>query len=510
MKIEVRQDDVVSVKADLLVVNLFEGVRNPGGATGVVNLALDGIIAELIKDGEITGKHSEITLIHTLGKLPARRIAVLGLGSREGFSLQVIRQAMGALVRYARGRNICDISTIAHGAGIGGIDPEESARSIAEGVCLGEYRFTKYKTEGLEPLEQSLTIIERAPNKITALIQGMRVGQVLAESTNIARDLGNEPANVLSPTELASRAKIVCDNVGVEFQQLGREEVGELGMGAFLSVASGSTQPPQFIIMRYVGDPENPENNIALCGKGITFDSGGISIKPVEGMGAMKGDMAGGAAVIGAMNAIGQIKPKINIMALVPATENMPSGSAARPADVIVSALGKTIEIVTTDAEGRLVLADAIAYAINNGHTRIVDVATLTGAASVALGNIASPVMGNDDQFVQEVIRAGEFCGERFWQLPLFPEYKEQITSNVADLLNSGGRPAGTITAGYFLREFAGDIPWVHLDIAATARSDKESGYTVKGHTGFAVRTLVKLVVDLADSPLHLDDSATE
>ena len=509
MKLEVRQDDVASVDTELLVVNLFEGVTVPGGATGVVNLLLDGAITELIQAGEITGKDGEITLIHTLGKMPAKRIVVLGLGLKDKFSLQVIRNGMGTLVRYARTRNISDIVTIAHGAGIGGVPPEESARSIAEGACLGAYRFAKYKTQESAVLAQSLTIIDKSANSITQLSDGMQMGEVLAESTNIARDLGNEPANVLSPTELALRAKTVCDNVGIGFEQLGREEAQELGMGAFLSVAAGSDQPPRFIIMKYSGDPDNPENNIALCGKGITFDSGGISIKPVEGMGAMKGDMAGGAAVIGAMNAIGYIKPKINILALVPATENMPSGSAARPADVIVSALGKTIEIVTTDAEGRLVLADAIAYAINNGHTRIVDVATLTGAASVALGTIASPVMGNNDQLIEQVVQAGEFCGEKFWQLPLFPEYKDQITSSVADLLNSGGRPAGTITAGYFLKEFAGDVPWVHLDIAATARTDKESGYTVKGHTGFAVRTLVKLVTDLSDSPLRLNAPMT-
>lgn len=505
MKMEVRLDDVATIDTDLLVINLFQGVDVPGGATGAVNLLLDGIIGELIQAGEITGKSSEITLIHTFGKIPAKRIAVLGLGNQDEFSSQTIRQGMGALVRYAGTRNIVNIATIAHGAGIGGMDPEASARSIAEGACLGAYRFSKYKTQGVESTEQSLTIIDNSAGKIDSLTQGMRVGEVLGESTNIARDLGNEPANVLSPTELAVRAKAVCHHVGIEFQQFSREEAFDLGMGAFLSVAAGSEQPPQFIIMKYLGDPDNPQNNIALCGKGITFDSGGISIKPVEGMGAMKGDMAGGAAVIGAMNAIGQIKPRINIMALVPATENMPSGSAARPADVVTSALGKTIEIVTTDAEGRLVLADAIAYAINNGQNRIVDVATLTGAASVALGNVASAVMGNDDQLVKQVIQAGEFCGERFWQLPLFPEYKDQITGGVGDLLNSGGRPAGTITAGYFLKEFVGDIPWAHLDIAATARTDKESGYTVKGHTGFAVRTLVKLVTDLADSPLRLE-----
>ena len=505
MKLEIKLADVRSLETDLLVVNLFQGVTVPGGATGAVNVLLDGVISDLIQAGEITGRQNEITLIHTFGKIPAKRIAVLGLGSRDAFSSQVIRQGMGALVRYASARNIVNITTIAHGAGIGGMDPEESARAVAEGACLGAFRFSKYKTQGSDPVVESLDIVDSSADKIDSLNQGMNLGKVLAESTNIARDLGNEPANILSPVELALRAKAVCESVGIEFQDFGREEAFNLGMGAFLSVAAGSEQPPRFIIMKYSGDPDNPHNNIALCGKGITFDSGGISIKPVEGMGAMKGDMAGGAAVIGAMNAIGQIKPKINVMALVPATENMPSGAAARPADVVTSALGKTIEIVTTDAEGRMVLADAIAYAINNGQNRIVDVATLTGAASVALGNVASAVMGNDDQFIEQVIEAGKFCGERFWELPLFPEYRDQITTGIADLLNSGGRPAGTITAGYFLKEFAGDIPWVHLDIAATARTDKESGYTAKGHTGVAVRTLVRLVTDLAGSSFQVE-----
>jgi leucyl aminopeptidase len=276
--------------------------------------------------------------------------------------------------------------------------------------------------------------------------------------------------------------------------------MAELGMGALLAVAAGSDQPPKFIVMQYQGDPANESNNVALCGKGITFDSGGISIKPAEGMGAMKGDMAGGASVIGAMRAIAALKPKINVMALIPATENMSGGSATRPGDVVRGMTGKSIEIDNTDAEGRLVLADAIGYARQHGQRRIVDVATLTGAAVVALGNTAAAVMGNDQDLVDRVIKAGESAGEKFWQLPLFEEYREQINSDIADMKNTGGRPAGSITAGYFIQEFAGDVPWVHLDIAGMARTDRERGYIVKGHTGIPVRTLVNLVVDMAEN----------
>jgi leucyl aminopeptidase len=501
MEVNAEAGDITTLEAGALIVNLFEGIKQPGGATGAVDAALDGAIANLIKDGEIKGKKGELTLIHTLGKMPAARVIVAGLGKQEDFSRHVVRSVAAESARLVRRLGIRKAATIAHGAGIGGMDPGESGQAIAEGAYLGLYTFRRYKTNGDKgPELEELAVVEKDGGKIAGLQAGIDKGRILADSANIARDLGNEPANILTPTEMAERAGEMANAAGLEFTALDRPQIEELGMGALLAVAAGSNRPPRFIIMQYKGDPSNESNNIALCGKGITFDSGGISIKPAEGMGAMKGDMAGGAAVIGAMNAIARLKPKINVMAVVPATENMSGGSAIHPGDVVRTMAGKTFEIISTDAEGRMVLADAVAYVKQHDQRRIVDVATLTGAATIALGNDVSIVMGNDQGLVDGIIKSGETTGERFWQLPMLEEHRDLIKSDIADMKNSGGRPAGSITAGYFIREFAGDTPWAHLDIAGTARTDKERGHIVKGHTGIPVRMLVHLVLGLAEN----------
>ena len=501
MKVNVSKGTIESIDTDALVVNLFEGVKKPAGATGTVDRLLDGVISQLIQEGEITGKKNETTLIHTLNKMPASRVMVVGLGAKSKFTTDVLRQVIGTAARRLRSVNVKRVASIAHGAGIGGMESTISAQTIAEGALLGLYKFDKYKTLLKNRLSiDELAIVEQDDSKIKQLKEGVNKGQIVAEATNFARDLGNEPANILTPTELADRAERMAKEVGLEYESLDRKQMEKLGMGALLAVAAGSNRPPKFIILKHIGDPKNEGNNLALCGKGITFDSGGISIKPAEGMGAMKGDMAGGASVIGAMMAIAQIKPKINVMGIVPATENMSGGSAFHPGDVVRTMLGKTFEIISTDAEGRMVLADALAYAVEHKQKRLVDVATLTGAASVALGNLAAAIMGNDQSLIDQVIGAGENAGERFWQLPMWEEYREQIVSDIADIKNSGsGRAAGTIAGGYFIQEFAGGVPWVHLDIAALARTDHEKGYIVKGHTGFPVRTLVRLAENLAN-----------
>jgi leucyl aminopeptidase len=300
----------------------------------------------------------------------------------------------------------------------------------------------------------------------------------------------------MTPTDMASRAAEVSRTYGLELTVLEREQARELGMGAYLGVAQGSQQPPKFIVLRYNGRG-SADNDIALVGKGITFDSGGISIKPSEGMGDMKGDMAGGAAVMAALTAVAELKPKLNVMAIIAATENLPSGTALKPGDVLKSMSGKTIEIISTDAEGRLTLADAIAYARSQGSKAIVDIATLTGAMRIALGDVCSGAFTNNQELVNKVIAAGADAGERIWQMPMYDEYKEQNKSDVADIKNTGGRYAGAITAAQFLAEFAGDRPWVHLDIAGTDLAEKERGYIVKGATGIPVRTLVNLVMAL-------------
>ena len=504
MEIKAVAGNVTALETGALIVNLFEGVTQPGGDTGAVDAALDGAITNLISEGEIKGKKGELTLIHTLGKLPAARVIVAGLGKTEKFTVEVVRQTMGDAARFLRRRNVRRAATIAHGAGIGGMDPKTSGQAIAEGAYLGLYTFQLYKSpsdDGSANQVEELLVVETDTGKIAALQQGIDRGRLLAESVIIARDLANEPANVLTPTEMAERARQVAEEARLEFSVIDKPQMAELGMGALLAVAAGSDRPPKFIVIRYRGDPDNESNNVALCGKGITFDSGGISIKPAEGMAAMKGDMAGGASVIGAMKAIAALKPKINVMALIPATENMSGGSATHPGDVVRGMTGKSMEIDNTDAEGRLVLADAIGYARQHGQRRIIDVATLTGAAVVALGNTTSAVMGNDQALIDRAIKAGESTGEKMWQLPMFEEYRELIKSNIADVKNTGGRPAGSITGAFFIAEFVEDVPWVHLDIAGTSRTSKDSGHMVTGATGVPVRTLVNLVLDLAENP---------
>lgn len=499
MEIKVVQGDVTKVKVPALIVNLFDGVKNPEGATGAVDRALDGAISELIDEGEITGKKSEITIIHTFGKIGPSRVLVVGLGKSDRFTSETVRDVTAVACRRLRRLGVKEAATIAHGTGIAGMDAGEAGQAIAEGATLGLYRFRNYVTSGQEVSGDldGLSIVEQDQGKVAPLAEGAEMGRILAQVSIMARDMVNEPANVMTPTRMAEIAIQVADEEGLDVKVLEREHMDEIGMGAFMGVAKGSDQPPKLIVLEYRGDPDNPSNNLGLIGKGITFDTGGISLKPAGGMEDMKGDMAGGASVIGAMKAIGHLKPRINVIGIVAATENMPGGSAQRPGDVVKSMSGKTIEVINTDAEGRLVLADALYYARQLGITRLVDVATLTGAMVVALGNACSGVMGNDQGLVDQVIESGTSSGERIWQLPLYDDYKEQIKSNVADIKNTGGRAAGSLTAGQFLAEFVEETSWAHLDIAGTYFSSREKGYLVKGGTGVPTRTLVNLTMNL-------------
>jgi leucyl aminopeptidase len=499
MDIRVVAGDITQIEVPALIVNLFEGVKQPGGATGAVDRALGGAISRLIAEGEIKGKKGEVTLIHTLGRMGPARVVVAGLGKQKDFNLDTVRYVMGEACRYLRGIGVAQAATIAHGAGIGGLDAESSAQAIAEGSILGLYRFSRHITKEEDKKElRELLLVERDASKLADFERGVNQGRIVAEATSLARDMVNEPSNLLTPARLAQIAEEVAQEEGLEVEVLEREQMEELGMGALLGVARGSNQPPKFIVLRYKGDPENPANNLGLLGKGITFDSGGISLKPSQGMEEMKGDMAGGASVIATLKALARLRPRINVTGLVPATENMPGGNAQRPGDIVRAMNGKTIEVVNTDAEGRLILADAICYARRLGLTRLVDTATLTGAIVIALGNICTGVIGNNRELVEQVVRAGEAAGEKMWQLPLYEDYKEQLKSTVADIKNTGGREAGAITAAWFLSEFSEDTPWVHLDIAGTFYTDKEKGYQVKGATGVPVRTLVNLVLGLA------------
>jgi leucyl aminopeptidase len=498
LEIKVIVGDIAKIEVDAIVVNLFEGVEQPGGATAAVDKALDGVISSLISRGEIKGKFGEVNIVHTFGKLPAGMVAIAGLGKRQDFVVDKIRGAAGEFCRALRKLNCHKIATILHGSGIGGIEVEASAKAIAEGALLGLYSFTKYKKPEYEDVEEMLIVV-REKEKVPILEAAIGKGKLVASATNLARDMVNEPANYMTPSQMAEAAKEISSKYNLEFKVFDREDMEVMGMGALLGVAKGSNQPPKLITLSYKGD-ERSEKVFGFLGKGITFDSGGISIKPSEGMGEMKDDMAGAAAVMTAVGAIAQLKPKINVTAIIPATENLPSGTALKPGDVLKAMNGKTIEVISTDAEGRLILADALSYAQRLGLSPLIDLATLTGACRVALGTLYSGLFGNDQDLVDKVRKAAERTGERMWQMPMPEEYKEQNKSEIANVKNTGNRYGGAITAALFLAEFVANIPWVHIDIAGTAFSPKESGYIAKGATGVGVRTLVELALSEAKS----------
>ncbi len=497
MQIKVQSGDIAAVEADAIVVNLFEGVTAPGGGTGAVDAAMGGAISDLIASGDIRGKFGEFTLVHTFGRLPSPRVVVAGLGKPADFTVDRVRALSGDLARYLRRQRIKSAATITHGAGIAGLAPEACATAIAEGTLLGLYRFLRHKKSEDDGELETLTIVEHDAAKVPLLERGLEIGRILAEATNFARDMENEPSNYLTPTDMADQAQALADKTGLQCEIHGPDWLREKHMGGVLGVAAGSTQEPRFIVLRYNG--AGSAKPIALVGKGITFDTGGISIKPAAGMEEMKGDMSGGASVIAAMGAIARLRPAVNVIGVVPATENMPGGSATKPGDVLETMAGKTIEVINTDAEGRLILADGLAYARQEGATAIVDIATLTGAISVALGNLAMGAMTNNAALYERIKSAADTAGERVWELPMWDEYKDLIRSDVADMKNSGGRMAGSITAAMLLREFVEDTPWVHLDIAGVDTFDRDKGVIVKGASGIPVRTLIYWVLQSAE-----------
>lgn len=501
MEIRVLSGDIAQQPVDAIIVNLFEGVTEPGGATGAVDRALNGALRQLIAEGEIKGKASEMTLVHTFGRIPAKRVIVAGLGKAERFDLDRVRSVTAESLKFARQKGFKTVATIVHGAGIGGLDLRDAAQALAEGALLGLYRFRRHKTGEQDANElQELRIVEFHAERVQSIEEGVRVGRILAESTNFARDLINEPPNLMTPVAMADAAARMAQEVGLECEVLDRVQMAELGMGALLGVAAGSHNEPRLIVLRYKGDGAG-KPKLALLGKGITFDTGGINLKSSEGMRTMKGDMAGGAAVLGAMRAIALLRPALEVTGIVPAVENMPGGGAQRPEDVVRTMSGKTVEITNTDAEGRLVLADAMAYAKAQGHNMLIDVATLTGAARTALGPKFAAGFARQRELLDQVIAAGEREGEPIWPMPLTEEYTELMRSEVADLKNAASDPAGgAITAAAFLAEFAGDTPWVHLDIAPVSFADRETAYHPRGARGVMVRTLATFAMRLAAS----------
>jgi leucyl aminopeptidase len=450
--------------------------------------------AELLASGELTGRPFETNLLHKPAGLKAKRLLLISGGSAKKFSPYELRRIAGTAVRTLKARGIRSFAFIAPS----GIPAEDAVRAIVEGALVGNFDPDYYRSDRKDQKIDELTILAPNGSDKAALEKVANEAKIIGESQNFTRDLVNEPSNRMTPTILAERAKKMCEDVGLKCEVYGADKIKELKMGAFWSVAQGSDEPPALIVMKYepAGAPEKPV--IGLVGKGITFDTGGISIKPADGMEKMKYDMAGGATMIGAMRAIALLKPKVKVIGIVCATENMPSGKAQKPGDVQIAMSGKSIEIINTDAEGRLVLADGLHYAKQLGATHLVDAATLTGAVVVALGYANAGLFTNDDSMYERLHTANEKAGEKMWRLPLDDEYKEQIRSTIADIMNTGGRWGGAITAAMFLKEFAEDTPWIHLDIAGTAWMEDQKPWIAKGPSGVALRSLVQFVKSFA------------
>jgi len=493
MKIIIAAGKFERQKTDGAVVFLFEGEK-PGKAVDRVDRALGSMISKLVKRGEYTAKAGAVHVLYPESRIAAERLMLAGLGKRSEFTLNRLRQAAGKAAQALRSAGAQEIVIDADGLGQ---DSEECAQALAEGSLLGLYRFLKYKTSdtnGRNKDIRKITLLTETPAAIKALQKGARTGEAIAGSTALVRDMVNHPPKDMTPSIIAAQAKAIAKQFRLTVKVLERRQMEKLGMGALLGVASGSAQPPKFIIVEYCRGGKKPF--IALVGKTITFDSGGISIKPGEGMDKMKDDMAGGAAVLGAIRTAAALNLPLNIVGLLPATENMPGGRAYKPGDVLRTMSGQTIEILNTDAEGRLILSDALSYACRYKPAVIVDIATLTGACGVALGNEAIGMLGTDENMKQRIREAGEKTGERVWEMPLWAEYFDLIKSDIADMKNTGGRGGGVITAAALLSKFVQTYPWVHLDIAAVAFTAKERPYTPIGATGIGMRLLTQFLRD--------------
>jgi leucyl aminopeptidase len=497
LKIEFANIPVAQVQCSTLGVYGFEGAAASAGTVEQLPAETRSLLAELEASGELTGKAYECTLVHRPAALVARRMLVVGAGKKDKFNTHQLRRLAGTAARYVRARGLHDLAWFVGNPSTG----PAALQAVVEGAILADYDADRYRTErNSERFIERLDLVPQARDgrqSAEAARTAVERGRVIAEAQNFTRELVNEPSNKMTPSLLARHAKDLAARWGLECNVFGPEDIQRMKMGAFWSVAQGSEEPPRLIVLRY-SHPEAPESPvIGLIGKGITFDTGGISIKPAENMHEMKTDMAGGATMLGVMQAVAQLKPKVRVVAVVPATENMPSGRAYKPGDVITSMSGKTIEVLNTDAEGRLVLADALTFAKQQGCTVLIDAATLTGAVTVALGNITTGVFGWNKEWVNRVLSSAAAAGDRMWELPIDDEYRDLYKSPIADLANTGGRYGGAITGAMFVGEFAGETPWVHLDIAGTRWSNEEKPYLSKGPTGAPVRTLVELLTRL-------------
>ena len=488
MKTQITVASPASIETECLVaVVLDRGEKDsPTVTVESSDAAVTAAAADVIASGETVGKTFETTLVHKPAGLKAKRLLLVGGGKAKSFSAYDLRRVAGTAVRTLKSRGIRSMAMVAPSS----LPAGESARAIVEGAFVGNFEPNYYHSDRKDQSMDALTVIATGDKAVIEKAAGE--AQIIGESQNFVRDLVNEPSNRMTPTMLGERAKKMAQETGLKCEVYGADKIKELKMGAFWSVAQGSDEPPALIVLRYepAGAPEKPV--LGLVGKGVTFDTGGISIKPADGMEKMKYDMAGGATMIGAMRAISLLKPSIKVIAVICATENMPSGKAQKPGDVQIAMSGKSIEIINTDAEGRLVLADGLHYAKQLGCTHLVDAATLTGAVVVALGYTNAGIFANDDAMYERFHKANASAGEKMWRLPLDDEYRDYIKSGIADIVNSGGRWGGAISAAMFLKEFAEDTPWIHLDIAGTAWTEDQKPWIAKGPSGIALRSLVE------------------
>ncbi len=493
MQVEASNDPIEGLDVQAIAVAVFKDEKAGEGYLKKLDELSGGLVKSSIDAEEFSGKEGETAYFHLVGndKIKAQRLLLVGVGPADEYKTANVSIMAGTAVRSLRSKNAKSVAVVTRSSG----NTEASGSAAVQGAYISIFDPDKYRTVEKEQkkVERVVFVLD---GDIGEARKGVEVGKIIGESINFTRDLANEPGAYMTPSDMAERAREIANEFGLNIDVLDEARMEQEGMGSLLSVSHGSDQPAKLIILKYTPANYDESNKelLTFVGKGVTFDSGGISLKPGENMELMKYDMTGGATVMGAMRAIAQLKPPIPVLGVAPCTENLPSGKATKPGDVVRAMTGKTIEIINTDAEGRLILADAIAYAKKLGATRIIDMATLTGAVSIALGDVNAAVLGTDQTLIDDIISAGHEVGEKFWQLPLDKEYSKQIKSDIADIKNVGGRKAGTITAAAFLKEFADGVAWAHLDIAGTAWGDDAKPWRAKGPTGIALRTLLKIV----------------
>jgi leucyl aminopeptidase len=495
MQIQLEKRPFPEIETDALVTYVFDKENKLDGAVADIDRAMSGRLGSLVTSGEITGKPFEVNLIHFPEGLAAKKLLLVGAGKPAKFSISDLRKIAGAAVRFLKSRGVKKMIFLTREGERG----PEAAQAVVEGLIVADFESDKYRTDKKNREIQSVLLAGFDGGLAGNLNDAIEHGRVIADSQNFARDLINEPSNYLTPRMLAEKAEAMAKEVGLGIEILDERKINELKMGALIGVAQGSVEPPRMIIVRYVPPTTTVGGPVlGLVGKAVTFDTGGISIKPANNMEKMKYDMGGGATMLGAMRALAYLKPSVPVIAIIPATENMPGGRAQKPGDVQVAMSGKTIEVINTDAEGRLILADGITYAKKLGCTHIIDAATLTGAIEVALANVHVGAFGTPREYLDQFLDSAKAVGEKMWPMPMDDEYEEMIKSNIADIRNTGsGKGGGAITGAWFLKEFAEETPWIHLDIASTCWVDEGRPWLAKGPTGVAIRSIVDFALKL-------------